>query len=110
MSELEPAARAYAYHVPSDPLDDSVLLKDSDGSPGIWDEPVQLGERFELSVHELVLGDSGRPEHVSRGSGREWELVAVEPGADDGELVNVRGWRQESVPVWSGVLVLRRIR
>jgi hypothetical protein len=109
MSDVPPAVRAYAYHCPSDPLDDSELLKDSEGSPSIWDEPIQLGERFELSVHEIVLAESGRPEHVLRGSGREWEVVAVEPGPDDGERVNVRGWRKQSVPIWSGVLVLRRV-
>jgi hypothetical protein len=110
MSDLAPAARAYAYHVPSDPQDGLELLRDSEGSALIRSEPVQAGDRIDLNVHEIAPGSDGsRPEHVISGSEHEWVVVAVEAGEDDGQRVGVRGWKRESVPIWAGVLVLRRV-
>ena len=110
MSDFAPAARAYAYHVPSDPQDGSELLRDSEGGALIRTEPLQVGDRIGLSVHEIIPGsDRSRPEHVISGSEHEWLVVAIEAGDDDGQRVAVRGWRKESVPIWAGVLVLRRV-
>lgn len=98
-STASPAVRAgsavaYAYVVPVNPA-----ARSGPWATRVSETKLQAGDRF-------------------RSSGRLWEVVAVQPTADDGKPAAVRGWPQLSSviqhpthkwgnPVWAGKLVLR---
>jgi hypothetical protein len=105
MSDSAPDARAYAYHVPSNPYDPH----EGEWATLIRSERVQVGDRIDVAVQKKVLSSDGSStEVVISGSQHEWEVAAIEAAEDDGRVATVRGWRGSAVPVWDGVLVLRR--
>jgi hypothetical protein len=87
----------YAYEVPSNPHVPEA---------GVWatlvrNEPVRVGDRVALSQAEVV-GD----EIVIHDSGVEWEIVAIEPTANDGQPAVIRR-KNAPTPIWSGRLIVR---
>lgn len=71
---------------------------------------MQVGDRIHVAVHKTVpSSDGSSPEVVISGSQHEWEVAAIEAAEDDGRRAGVRGWRGAAVPIWDGVLVLRRV-
>jgi hypothetical protein len=76
----------------------------------IKSERVQVGDRIGVAVHKTVpSSDGSSPEVVISGSRHEWEVAEIEAAEDDGRRAGVRGWRGAAVPIWDGVLVLRRV-
>jgi hypothetical protein len=95
---------AYAYELPNP--------YHSAGGSGtlILDRPLRVGDRMKRSFPDVRQDPATqRWTSTTLGPEREWEVVAIEPTARDGEVATIRGYMGDKPPILQGRLILSAV-
>jgi hypothetical protein len=104
VTDSQSDACAYAYELPNPYR--------SEGASGtlVLDQPVRVGDRMKRSFPD-AWQDPATHWWMSTTPGpeREWEVIAIEPTARDGEVATIRGYTGDKPPILQGRLILRSV-
>ena len=95
---------AYAYELPN-----PYRSEGGGSSTLILDQPLRVGDRMKRSFPDTGQDPATEQWTSTPGPEREWEVIAIEPTARDGEVATIRGYMRDKPPIAHGRLIVRAL-